>query len=529
MHEEEKKSMPQCAIVCCSQMGFELRNAVVKWVEWANNHDLVTKVFVSQDFVEVDNLVVVESVSDVDLMIFDILIYPNLQEASIRHAPRILKIPNGAAPQHSFFVPDFDSKKLLYKRRQLMLPFPNLVNVCCLKDPNIWFPPKNVHFVVLNPDPDTKLSPNTTIFAQVSLEAQHIICACCDFTTSEVLSYNCMTPFTSVFSGLSMTTESDWQQVRTNLPTCAVVHIIAQNSNPFHFKRLHQVWLSLNPLRPNNTYHEDHQLQWKALNPEMEYKLWHMQDVLKLIDDHYDRKILECFQQLAPIIRKCDFARLLIVNAFGGLYTDVDFIPVKAVRDWTPVYDCSGFLLFAEITEHSESNLCNGLFGCEKPDHPFLKTLISHIVEHVNHHADVMSGTGPTLWGNIHANEFSEIVVQNGASVMPITNHHSLSRDFDATRACWAFTEWNTGSGWGHGIETRAIVIDDANVVSLSSTGCVVDIWLMLFILVVCITVVLVIAWTCYRYRKSIFKRRHISTLDTGSPVFSSQRYTRNP
>jgi mannosyltransferase OCH1-like enzyme len=279
--------------------------------------------------------------------------------------------------------------------------------------------------------------------------------------------------------------------------------------NPFYFTILHQVWLSKNVMRPNHMFHQENQKKWSLLNPEIKYKLWNYDDVIDLIHNYYTPKTLTCFLNLEPFICKCDFARLLIVYQFGGLYTDVDFIPIVPIRNWCPIYDESGFLLFNELSEHSTTQLCNGFFGSEFPQHMFLGKLIDHITNNKTQ-KDAFHLTGPRLWKDIHDIYFKDIIIQNGSYVMPLTDKGKLSQDFTGDSSCWAYTDWHTGSGWGNGITFRNITMDKTNTISLTTSNQV-DIYYILSILFTCLSVLTVLLEIIFK----LYERKRF----TGSPA----------
>jgi mannosyltransferase OCH1-like enzyme len=503
--------MPTCAIVCCSSNDnkTDLENTMLSMLQWTREKKFVTTIYCFEKFIE--QVIVKQHVLDTDLMVFDLLLFPNTNEAKSfykYHQPRILS--HNFSMFHNYFVKDMEQKLQLQNRRQYVLRFPNLINIFTIqqKIPST----QGVHFIVFGNTIEMENTQNITYVGHLSLEQQHVICACCDYTTSQTMSYNCLTRFSDNVFDKPRTNNENFL-ARENIPISLPEYHSKTIENPFHFNHMHQVWLSNNPIRPNNMYHDHNQVKWKSMNPEVEFKLWHKLDIIDLIKTHYDDNVLDCFESLTPFICKCDFARLLIVYIFGGFYTDVDFIPIKPIKEWCPIYDSSGFLLFAELIEHSDSQLCNGFFGAEKPRHPFLKALIDFIIKNEKSHGDVMGGTGPKLWSKMHTTEFSSIIVQNGAYVMPLTDHHVLSRDFQDT--CWTYTEWTTGSGWGSGIENRNIILDKTNRMNLTEVPST-NAWFIVFIVEITLIILVIIIWVAiemklYRTQEVISKSTNIS------------------
>jgi mannosyltransferase OCH1-like enzyme len=485
-----------CAIVCCSLNNkWNYENTILNMLQWTKENKFGTTVYCSERFLDFDELIVKQHVLDTDLMVFDLLLFPNPQESKSfyrYHQQRILE--SNLDTFHNYFVRDMDQKIIINKRREYILRFPKLINIFTMQLPE--HVQDGYHFIVCT-DSEIKNTFKITYLPNMSLENQHIICACCDYTTSETLSYNCLTPLINIDQTITL---SNFDNLRMNKYVPKFIENKRLTKNPFHFTLMHQVWLSNNPIRPNNMYHDHNQVKWKTMNPEITFKLWHKLDVIDLIKTHYNDKTLECFQSLTPIICQCDFARLLIVYTFGGLYTDVDFIPIKPIKQWCPTYDLSGFLLFAELSEHSTTQLCNGFFGSENPGHPYLKALIDHIIENKTSSGDVMAQTGPKLWSKLHLKNFQNMIVQNGAYVMPITDHHILSQDFDPNHACWAYTDWDAGSGWGSGVEHRNIVIDKTNQINLMEITTT-DAWFIVLLIEIIFIVVMMIIWIAIEFK----------------------------
>ncbi len=255
-------------------------------------------------------------------------------------------------------------------------------------------------------------------------------------------------------------------------------------------KSIHQMWLSANPILDHSSplkYH-NYEAQWRALNPNATYKMWHEPDVLQLIDEHYSPEIKRVFLQIRPVVAQADFARVLVVHALGGFYVDADFMPVRPLDAWDLVGhgESEGpqdpITLFREISEHSRDfRVINGCFACEKPGHPFLKKLIDTIMTNapqITHRSRVMDLTGPTCWTRV-LREWTttpEAYVLPGWRVMPYTNAQQISRDVveRSSNKAWAYTWWNEGSNWnedapndGLSIVYIALVIQAALLVSL--------------------------------------------------------------
>jgi hypothetical protein len=56
------------------------------------------------------------------------------------------------------------------------------------------------------------------------------------------------------------------------------------------------------------------------LNPSFNFRIWRNDDCLKLIEEY---QLIEIFSSL-PFIGKCNLLKYIVLNKFGGIYTDFD-------------------------------------------------------------------------------------------------------------------------------------------------------------------------------------------------------------
>lgn len=76
--------------------------------------------------------------------------------------------------------------------------------------------------------------------------------------------------------------------------------------------------------------------QWEALNPEYNYNLIPDSISQELIETLYKSvpQVLNAYNLLPKTILKADFFRYLILFARGGVYSDIDTVGIKPVKDW---------------------------------------------------------------------------------------------------------------------------------------------------------------------------------------------------
>lgn len=158
-------------------------------------------------------------------------------------------------------------------------------------------------------------------------------------------------------------------------------------------KIIHQMWLpnwSQSPLDVRRTRQE-----WCGYNPEWTYMFWDRLKVTSLIRDKYP-EFTEVWEDLESerIIKMADFARLLVLYHFGGLYVDMDLSPLKPM-ELSEEPDIE-FLLCSEYTEEGQPvRVCNGFLGsCQRKYDPLYEMLINC---HSRRYLSVLKFLGPVV------------------------------------------------------------------------------------------------------------------------------------
>src|SRR5688500_13370068 len=73
---------------------------------------------------------------------------------------------------------------------------------------------------------------------------------------------------------------------------------------------------------------------WKQLHPEWEHVTWTMSNLPPLVN-------WGLFDQSENTGHRSDVLRLELMQRFGGVYADLDMVPLKPLD---PLLDCEGFL-----------------------------------------------------------------------------------------------------------------------------------------------------------------------------------------
>jgi len=114
-------------------------------------------------------------------------------------------------------------------------------------------------------------------------------------------------------------------------------------------KKLHQVFFQLDkPLAELSLFKESTK-QFQAMHPDWEYKLWTEEDCLELMRTKLPQ-YLEFYKNLRYDIQRIDYIRYAILYCEGGIYVDLDHLPLKPFDD----------LLSNRLIMHNMSNFYEG-------------------------------------------------------------------------------------------------------------------------------------------------------------------------
>jgi mannosyltransferase OCH1-like enzyme len=136
----------------------------------------------------------------------------------------------------------------------------------------------------------------------------------------------------------------------------------------------------------------------KRQNPGFKFFLFDDNDCANFIQQHFDKDVLDAYNNLNPGAYKADLWRLCILYIYGGIYLDIKLCCMN------------GFKLI-ELTEKNHFvkdrlgplSIYNALMACQK-SHPFLLLSINKIVENVKnkYYGNCsLCPTGPYMLGNL--------------------------------------------------------------------------------------------------------------------------------
>ncbi|ELU00913.1 hypothetical protein CAPTEDRAFT_104895, partial [Capitella teleta] len=96
------------------------------------------------------------------------------------------------------------------------------------------------------------------------------------------------------------------------------------NDSPIIPHIIHQMW---NNKTIPQVFHAWMQ-RWSQMHPAWQHWFWTLDDVRVLIRDQYP-EYLELYDGYPTHIHKADAARLFVIHHYGGVYVDLDTVPLK--------------------------------------------------------------------------------------------------------------------------------------------------------------------------------------------------------
>ena len=179
-------------------------------------------------------------------------------------------------------------------------------------------------------------------------------------------------------------------------------------------KIIHQIWLG--EAIPNKLY--EYMDTVKANNPGYEYNLW-----TDVEADDFEFKNKELYNSCRNLGQKSDILRYAILEKFGGIYLDTDFVCIKSFDELLHLD------FFTGVAYDKEPTLFNGLIGCV-PNHELIIDLndIKQVSDRDG--MDVIKTTGPWY---LTKKLFKKIDSLNNIVVLPLAYFYPYP-NFDRDR-----------------------------------------------------------------------------------------------
>ncbi len=172
-------------------------------------------------------------------------------------------------------------------------------------------------------------------------------------------------------------------------------------------KTLHQVFLGFDKpsLEEIPIFHKcrNSTIQFMKNQKDWKLKLWTYDDCIELIKNDFS-DYLKLWQDFSQPIMRADFIRYLILWKRGGIYMDLDMIPIKNMNDLLDKNE-----IFVHWNSDSRKLPYNALMGSKKQNPLFME-----IIKHCRESFYSKSRTLPSSW--------------KGRLVFHSTGHYMLQR-----------------------------------------------------------------------------------------------------
>jgi hypothetical protein len=142
---------------------------------------------------------------------------------------------------------------------------------------------------------------------------------------------------------------------------------------------------------------------------DAEYKLWTEDDIINLLKNNYDERLLNAYHKIRPNTFKSDIARAALLDTFGGIYVDIghEFFNYQILKDLTETND---MVVFSDINEEWFTNMV-GYHGSiqsalmySSGSNIFLKSVLEEITKNVENN---FYGTSP--WDATSVTRFGKV------------------------------------------------------------------------------------------------------------------------
>jgi FkbM family methyltransferase len=245
-----------------------------------------------------------------------------------------------------------------------------------------------------------------------------------------------------------------------NKPYLYTANLTYEGNNNVIPDIIHTMWISKDDPygdTPIPDKYSRHTRSWLEKHPNSTHLHWTGKEVYDLISSHFPQ-YLDFYENLEPVIKKCDFARFAVIAVYGGLYRDLDFYCLKNV---SPLLRTKNYFIF-EPEEHNQVNrnfglieytglLFNGFFAACKND-IFVLGWMENMAEEKNARC-VMGHTGPAGFSTYYYNNPNkDVFIGNYCDILPIVygkNGNVSKACISSAKNAYTLNFWHEGSGWG--------------------------------------------------------------------------------
>lgn len=174
-------------------------------------------------------------------------------------------------------------------------------------------------------------------------------------------------------------------------------------------KIIHQIWFGLIPnkrvAKKQFEKLRKYRDSWILNNPNWKYYCWNYENCEKLVKTFYPQH-LEMYRKYPYLIQKCDTVRYFILDRYGGIYADMDYICIKSFEMVFEKYKGNFYLVETPNKLNNEIHISNSLMY-SIPGHVFWKKLFIELEQnqtapiYYGRHLTIMFTTGPAILNKV--------------------------------------------------------------------------------------------------------------------------------
>ena len=191
-------------------------------------------------------------------------------------------------------------------------------------------------------------------------------------------------------------------------------------------KILHVTWKT----RDIPDIFKDNYKEWLSFTPDYKHIIYDDNDLRNIIVNNYPQ-YLSMYDSFRHTIERVDFARYAILHKYGGVYADLDTIPLKKIDKYLAL---NKIVLGREPLEHAQQIynrdmvLCNALMISPK-NQPFWLELMENIKDNYKPFENPVNNTGPMALTEFYDDNVARgnvargnVVVTDPCVFFPLTN-----------------------------------------------------------------------------------------------------------
>jgi len=199
----------------------------------------------------------------------------------------------------------------------------------------------------------------------------------------------------------------------------------------------------------------------QKINHDYTFHIWSYNEVIALMtQDPFLSQYIPFIPTITPWISVCDFMRMCVVYALGGVYSDLDFIPIK---NFSRLLDGKDDYFVYESIEAMvyRRSIFNGFFA-SYPKNPFIKGWIETMKQNIialyntSHTTfSVLSSTGPLGLRQYKDTEWPDKHIYSPCNVLLFTGDIGGKSVGGKTIDClnvnddlYTYTAWSNGTKW---------------------------------------------------------------------------------